>query len=83
VSAHDARHLRDVALAAARAGAAVIAARALDRASLRWEVKQPADFVSDVDRAAEDALAPSSPPSCPRRRCWPRKGPPTPPSPVA
>jgi myo-inositol-1(or 4)-monophosphatase len=57
VSAHDARHLRDVALAAARAGAAVIAARALDRASLRWEVKQPADFVSDVDRAAEDALA--------------------------
>lgn len=57
LSAREARHLRDVALAAARAGAAVIAARALDRASLRWEVKQPADFVSDVDRAAEEALA--------------------------
>jgi len=55
--ARDVQQLRDVALAAARAGAAVIAARALDRASLRWEVKQPADFVSDVDRAAEDALA--------------------------
>lgn len=57
LSVQEAQHLRDVALAAARAGAAVIAARALDRASLQWEVKQPADFVSAVDRAAEDALA--------------------------
>jgi len=55
--AREVQQLRDVALAAARAGAAVIAARAQGRASLQWEVKQPADFVSDVDRAAEDALA--------------------------
>ncbi len=55
--ARDAQQLRDVALEAARAGAAVIADRARDRASLTWEEKQPADFVSVVDRAAEEALA--------------------------
>lgn len=53
----DARHLRDVALAAARAGATVIADRARDRQGLTWEEKSPADFVSVVDRAAEAALA--------------------------
>jgi myo-inositol-1(or 4)-monophosphatase len=57
LSARDARHLSDVALAAARAGAAVIAERTRDRASLTWEEKSPADFVSVVDRAAEAALA--------------------------
>ncbi|MCU0615607.1 MAG: inositol monophosphatase [Gemmatimonadaceae bacterium] len=56
-SPSDARHLRDIALAAARAGASVIAERARDRASLTWEEKSPADFVSVVDRAAEAALA--------------------------
>ncbi len=49
--------LRDVALAAARAGAAVVSARARDIAALTWEVKSPADFVSHVDREAEVALA--------------------------
>ena len=53
----DVRHLREVALAAARAGAAVVSARARDRAALRWEEKQPSDFVSEVDVAAEAALA--------------------------
>ena len=57
ISAADPRQLRDIALAAARAGAAVIAERARDRASLTWEEKSPADFVSVVDRAAEAALA--------------------------
>jgi myo-inositol-1(or 4)-monophosphatase len=46
-----------VALAAARAGAAVVAARARDLDGLTWEVKSPADFVSHVDRDAEAALA--------------------------
>jgi myo-inositol-1(or 4)-monophosphatase len=57
ISAVDPRQLRDIALAAARAGAAVIAERARDRASLTWEEKSPTDFVSVVDRAAEAALA--------------------------
>jgi myo-inositol-1(or 4)-monophosphatase len=56
-TARDAQQLRAVALEAARAGAGVIADRARDRASLVWEEKQPADFVSVVDRAAEEALA--------------------------
>lgn len=57
ISTTDPRQLRDIALAAARAGATVIAERARDRTSLTWEEKSPADFVSVVDRAAEAALA--------------------------
>jgi len=57
VAGTSALQLRDVALAAARAGAAVVATRARDVAALTWEVKSPADFVSHVDREAEVALA--------------------------
>ncbi len=56
VAGTSALQLRDVALAAARAGAAVVATRARDVAALTWEVKSPADFVSHVDREAEVAL---------------------------
>ena len=42
--------------AAARAGD-VIRARGEDRHSIQWEEKARADFVSDVDRAAEQAVA--------------------------
>ena len=49
--------LADVALESARAGAQVVSDRARDRALLEWEVKRPADFVSTVDREAEQALA--------------------------
>ncbi len=55
--AQDAVFLRDAALAAARAGARVVAARAPDVTTLEWEVKSPADYVSHVDREAEAALA--------------------------
>jgi myo-inositol-1(or 4)-monophosphatase len=57
LSTRDAQHLSAVALAAARAGAAVVTDRARDRRTLTWEEKSPADFVSVVDRAAEAALA--------------------------
>jgi myo-inositol-1(or 4)-monophosphatase len=57
LGAADAGHLRTIALAAARAGAAAIVERARDRSALAWEEKAPADFVSVVDRAAEAALA--------------------------
>lgn len=42
--------------AAARAGD-VIRTRSPDRAAIQWEEKARADFVSDVDRAAEQAVA--------------------------
>ena len=57
LSSRDAQYLSAVALAAARAGAHVVSERGRDRASLTWEEKSPADFVSVVDRAAEAALA--------------------------
>ena len=55
------------AVAAARAAAEVIRARSADAATLVWEEKTPSDFVSEVDRAAEqrigevlDALVPDA-----------------------
>lgn len=45
------------AVAAARAAADVIRARTLDAATLVWEEKTPSDFVSEVDRAAEQRIA--------------------------
>lgn len=51
----DAASLLSPALAAARAAARVIRERAGNAASLEWREKHPADFVSDVDLAAEAA----------------------------
>lgn len=48
--------LRAIALHAARAGAASIARNAGAQHTLEWESKLPADFVSRVDREAEDAV---------------------------
>ncbi len=42
---------------AAGRAAAVVRRRARDRSSLEWRTKAPADFVSDVDEAAEAAIA--------------------------
>lgn len=44
------------AVAAARAAADVIRARTADAAALAWEEKSPSDFVSEVDRAAEERI---------------------------
>lgn len=44
-------------IAAARAAAAVIRAYEPELATLRWETKSPSDFVSLVDRAAEESIA--------------------------
>jgi myo-inositol-1(or 4)-monophosphatase len=41
---------------AANAAAQLIAERSRDRTSLTWEVKSRADFVTDVDRGAEERL---------------------------
>lgn len=49
-------HLLRVAITAANAAAAIIRARASGAAALEWRVKSPADFVSDVDTAAESAI---------------------------
>ncbi|HEX5830923.1 MAG TPA: inositol monophosphatase family protein, partial [Gemmatimonadaceae bacterium] len=48
--------LLDVAVAAARAAATVVRARADDVAALHWNEKRPADFVSEVDLAAEERI---------------------------
>jgi myo-inositol-1(or 4)-monophosphatase len=48
--------LLEVALAAARAGAAVVADAAPRVRSIEWKTKKPADFVSEVDLAAEAAV---------------------------
>ena len=48
--------LRAIALHAARQGAAAIARNAGSQHTLDWESKLPADFVSRVDREAEDAV---------------------------
>ena len=48
--------LREVALEAARAGAAVVRAGASGLQGVSWEVKSPSDFVSLVDRDAERAV---------------------------
>lgn len=47
------RNLLEVAVEAARAAATVIRERAPRTASLEWHEKSPADFVSEVDLAAE------------------------------
>ena len=44
------------AVEAAYAAEAVITASASDRSSIRWEEKSPSDFVSMVDRAAEEVI---------------------------
>ncbi len=49
-------HLLRVAITASNAAAAIIRARASSAAALEWRVKSPADFVSDVDTAAESAI---------------------------
>jgi myo-inositol-1(or 4)-monophosphatase len=49
-------NLLEVAVAAARAAAAVIREMSGGRASLEWELKGPTDFVSAVDLAAEERI---------------------------
>jgi myo-inositol-1(or 4)-monophosphatase len=48
--------LLDTALHAAREAAEIVRVRSRDLTSLTWETKLPSDFVSEVDRAAEDAI---------------------------
>ena len=54
--ATNARVLLDVALEAARAGAEVVRDAAPRVRSIEWRTKRPADFVSEVDLAAEAAV---------------------------
>jgi myo-inositol-1(or 4)-monophosphatase len=49
--------LLDVALEAARSGASVIRAATAGRGKLVWESKGRSDFVSEVDKASERAIA--------------------------
>lgn len=51
------RALMATCVAAAAAGAQIVKARTESRASLQWEVKSRADFVSAVDRESEEAVA--------------------------
>lgn len=53
----DDLHLLALCRRAARAGGELIAAAASRRHTLDWEVKRPADFVSEVDRDAESRIA--------------------------
>src|SRR5688500_5283917 len=55
-SERDARALLATALAAADAAAAFIRTRAGDASSIAWIEKSPADFVSEVDRGAEERI---------------------------
>ena len=52
----DARALLDTAIAAADAAAIFIRERSGDRGALAWIEKSPADFVSEVDRGAEQRI---------------------------
>ena len=52
----DARALLDTATTAADAAAAFIRTRAGDASSLAWIEKCPADFVSVVERGAEERI---------------------------
>ena len=52
----DTDHLLDVAVRAADAAAEIIRARAHEAATIEWRVKRTADFVSDVDTAAEHRI---------------------------
>ena len=53
----DRRALLATCVAAAARGAEIVRAGAARRASLVWENKAHADFVSEVDRASEEAIA--------------------------
>jgi myo-inositol-1(or 4)-monophosphatase len=48
--------LLGIALTAAMGAATLIRARAADAATLQWRMKSAADFVSDVDTAAEETI---------------------------
>ena len=48
--------LLDLAVRAAHAAAAIVRRGAAGLATLQWEQKGPQDYVSDVDRASEEAL---------------------------
>ena len=49
--------LLDIALDAARSGAAIIRDATADRGKLVWESKGQSDFVSEVDKSSEQAIA--------------------------
>lgn len=53
----DPRSLLASCVAAAARGADIVRAGAASLGTLTWEVKSPADFVSDVDRDSEQAIA--------------------------
>ena len=55
-SRRDARALLETAVAAADAATAFIRTRSGDASSLAWIEKSPADFVSEVDRGAEERI---------------------------
>ena len=48
--------LLGVAITAAEGAAAIIRGRVADAASIQWRKKHPADFVSEVDTSAEEAI---------------------------
>ena len=48
--------LLGVAITAAEGAAAVIRSRAAEAPAIEWRLKSPADFVSDVDTAAEETI---------------------------
>ena len=50
------RELLATCVAAAVGAAAIIRERAIDPAKIVWEEKSPVDFVSEVDRAAEESI---------------------------
>jgi len=64
VTDSDDAELLDIALDAARAAAKVIRGATADRGRLVWEPKGRSDFVSDVDKGAEQSIA-----EIVRRRC--------------
>lgn len=62
----DNLELLDVALEAARAGAAVIRDATAQRAKLVWETKSRSDFVSEVDKASEQRIVEMVKRRCPQ-----------------
>jgi len=65
VTADDDAQLLDIALEAARAAASVIRGATAGRGRLVWESKGRSDFVSEVDTAAEHAIAETVARRCP------------------
>jgi myo-inositol-1(or 4)-monophosphatase len=57
VTDHEDAELLDIAIEAARAAAKVIRDATAGRGGLVWESKGPSDFVSEVDKAAEQHIA--------------------------